>query len=83
MPKISMRVKSSDELGVKALDDYAVGVTLALIQWVTFHHWLEFGLIAATEKIIEQYKEKWTQPENIQSSGAYQLTKWEKIASSF
>ena len=70
--------KSADELGVKALDDYTVEFTLtnpmayfpSLVGIWTYR--------PLPRKAIEQHGENWTQPENIQTSGSYRLTKWEK-----
>lgn len=70
--------KSADELGVKALDDYTVEFRLtspmayfpSLVGIWTYR--------PLPRQVIEKHGDKWTQPENIQSSGAYQLHSWEK-----
>jgi len=70
--------KPAEELGVKALDDYTVEFTLtnpmayfpSLVGIWTYR--------PLPRKVIEQYGEDWTQPEHIQTSGSYRLTKWEK-----
>ncbi len=72
---ISGELPASD-LGVKALDDYTFEVTLAnpipfFVKMVT--HGTLFPAHRAT---IEAHGDKWTQPENIVSNGAYQLTGW-------
>ena len=68
--------KSPDTLGVKALDTHTFEVTLdAPVPYfpkLLFH--------AATKpvpkKAVEQFSNKWTQPENMVNNGAYKLSKW-------
>ncbi|OEF24124.1 peptide ABC transporter substrate-binding protein [Vibrio rumoiensis] len=68
--------KSADTLGVKALDDQTLQITLTKpVPYFTkmLAHETTFAL---PEKIIKQYKETWTKPENIVVSGAYKLSDW-------
>jgi ABC-type oligopeptide transport system substrate-binding subunit len=65
-------------LGIRAIDDYRVEFTLeypigyfpALASMWTYR--------PLPRKVIEQYGNKWTEPEHIQTSGSYQLTEWNK-----
>jgi oligopeptide transport system substrate-binding protein len=65
-------------LGVRALDDYTIEFTLenpmgyfpALVSIWTYR--------PLPRKVIEQYGDKWTEPEHIQTNGSYQLTEWNK-----
>ncbi|MGV6848752.1 MAG: peptide ABC transporter substrate-binding protein [Marinibacterium sp.] len=66
--------KPVEDLGVKAIDDHTLEVTLSqplpyFAQMVT--HSTTFP---APQKVIEQYGSDWTRPENIVSNGAYVLT---------
>lgn len=74
--KIIAGEKPASELGVKAVDDFTFEVTLDnpipfFAKMVT--HGTLFPAHRAT---IEAHGDKWTQPENIVSNGAYRLTNW-------
>ncbi|KEA52776.1 peptide ABC transporter substrate-binding protein [Mangrovibacter sp. MFB070] len=64
------------ELGVKAINDTTVQVTLS--QPVSY--FLQFvghpSLFPVSKADVEKYGNKWTQPENIVTSGAYKPTQW-------
>jgi oligopeptide transport system substrate-binding protein len=62
------------DLGIKALDDKTLEVTLkAPTPWFvkTLAH---STLFAAPQKVVEKFGADWTKPENIVSNGAYILT---------
>lgn len=63
-------------LGVKALDASTIQVTLS--QPVSY--FLQFvghpSLFPVSKADVEKYGNKWTQPENIVTSGAYKPTQW-------
>lgn len=66
------------EVGVRAEDDFTLSFELE-------YPAPYFPSIAGLwmyrplpRKIIETYKERWTEPENIQSDGSYRLAAWEK-----
>ncbi|MBI6549015.1 ABC transporter substrate-binding protein [Xenorhabdus lircayensis] len=68
--------KKAEELGVKALDDSTLVVTLEKPVGY-FLHMLAFPItVPISEKIVEKYGEKWTQPEFFVSSGAFKLSEW-------
>jgi len=62
------------ELGVKALDDYTLEVTLSsplpYFAQMTTHS----TLFPSPASVIEAHGDEWTKPENIVSNGAYVLT---------
>lgn len=66
----------ASELGVKAIDDFTFEVSLdAPIPF--FAKMVTHGtLFPAHKATIEAHGDKWTQPENIVSNGAYKLTNW-------
>ncbi|MCY7374915.1 MAG: peptide ABC transporter substrate-binding protein [Pyrinomonadaceae bacterium] len=65
-----------EDLGVEAVDDYTVKISLT--QPVPFFvKILPYNLFRfVPEKSIEQFGAKWTQPENIVTSGAFKLKEW-------
>ncbi|MGY3916884.1 ABC transporter substrate-binding protein [Aeromonas australiensis] len=68
--------KQLDALGVKASDDYTFEVQLekAIPYFVSMlSHTTTYPV---PKKVIEQFGDKWTQPENMVSNGAYVLKKW-------
>ncbi|MEG1224858.1 oligopeptide ABC transporter substrate-binding protein OppA [Hafnia paralvei] len=68
--------QSPDTLGIKALDDKTVQVTLnqpvAYFLSMLAHN----SLVPINQKTVEKYGDKWTQPGNFVSSGAYTLSQW-------
>ncbi|WP_060584853.1 ABC transporter substrate-binding protein [Aeromonas schubertii] len=68
--------KPVDTLGVKATDDYTFEVQLekAIPYFVSMlSHTTTYPV---PKKVIEQFGDKWTQPDNMVSNGAYVLKKW-------
>ncbi|PHM36995.1 ABC transporter substrate-binding protein [Xenorhabdus innexi] len=68
--------KKAEELGIKALDDSTLEVTLDkpvayLLQMLT-----HTVMVPISEKAVEKYGDKWTQPENFVGSGAFKLSDW-------
>ncbi|OTA18336.1 periplasmic murein peptide-binding protein precursor [Xenorhabdus vietnamensis] len=68
--------KKVEELGVKALDDSTLEVRLEkpvgyFLQMLTFPI-----TVPISEKVVEKYGDKWTQPEFFVSSGAFKLSEW-------
>ncbi len=68
--------KKIEELGVKALDDATVEVKLEKpVSY--FLQVLALPILnPISEKIVEKYKDKWTQPEFFVSSGPFKLSEW-------
>lgn len=66
--------KSPDTLGVKALDDYTLQLTLtAPVPYaveITLRH---SSLLPVHQATIEKYGDQWTKPENFVGNGAYKL----------
>jgi oligopeptide transport system substrate-binding protein len=68
--------KPADTLGVKAVDDYTFEVQLekAVPYFVSMlSHTTTYPV---PKKVIEKYGDKWTQPGNMVSNGAYKLKDW-------
>jgi len=70
-----------DKVGVDAVDDRTLRVTLTspqpwFIQQVAHHSFL-----AVHEPTVEQHGAKWTEPGNIVTNGAFKLTGWRHDAS--
>jgi oligopeptide transport system substrate-binding protein len=69
-------VRLRDQVGIKALDDYTIRVTLTQPQ-----PWFPFLLahnvfFAVPRKTVERYGEKWTEPSHIVTNGPYRLARW-------
>ncbi|MGJ8583353.1 MAG: peptide ABC transporter substrate-binding protein [Marinosulfonomonas sp.] len=66
--------KPIDDLGVKAIDDHTFEVTLSAplpyFPQMTTHS----TTMPAPQKVIEEFGDAWTKPENIVSNGAFVLT---------
>lgn len=67
---------SPDTLGVKALDDHTLEVTLSepvpYFPKMLFHT----SMKPVNKKAIEKFGENWTQPQNYVSNGAFKLKDW-------
>jgi oligopeptide transport system substrate-binding protein len=67
---------SAEDIGVEAIDDYTVRISLS--QPAPYFS----GLVAhqlfrlAPRKVIEQYGDKWTEPEHIVTCGPFKLKAW-------
>ncbi|WP_226570540.1 oligopeptide ABC transporter substrate-binding protein OppA [Mangrovibacter yixingensis] len=68
--------KSPDTLGVKALDDHTLEVTLSEPVPYFYKLLVHPSLSPVPKAAIEKYGEKWTQPGNIVTNGAYTLKDW-------
>jgi len=73
--------KLKDAVAVKAVDDTTLQVELTSAQpWFlaqSAHH----SFLAVHQPTVEKFKEKWTEPANIVTNGAFKLTEWEHEAS--
>src|SRR5829696_4504947 len=70
----------ADKMGVKAVDDKTLEVTLKaatpwFVQQVAHHSFL-----AVNKKVVEQFGDKWTEPANIVTNGPFKLQRWEHNA---
>ena len=68
--------QAPETLGIKAIDDYTLEVTLdapkAFLPVIVTRP----TLYPAPRHVIEKYGDKWTQPGHMVSNGAYQLKEW-------
>lgn len=74
--EVTQGKKSPSELGIKALDDYTLQVTLknpVPFFLKTLAHYTTFPAPKAT---IEKYGKDWVKPGNIVSNGAFVLKEW-------
>jgi oligopeptide transport system substrate-binding protein len=67
----------ADKVGVRAVDDQTLEVSLVspqpwFIQQVSHHSFL-----AVNQTAIEQFGDKWTEAENIVTNGPFKLARWE------
>jgi oligopeptide transport system substrate-binding protein len=71
----------ADQVGVRAVDDLTLEVTLTSPQpWFvgqSAHH----SFLAVHQATVEQFGDQWTEPANIVTNGPFQLEAWEHEAS--
>lgn len=65
---------SLDQLGVRAVDDQTLEIELV---FPVDNFPLGRLIYAIPEELVEQYGERWTEPENIWTSGPYLMESWE------
>lgn len=68
--------KSPDTLGVKALDDHTLEVTLAEPVPYLIKVLAHPSMSPVPQKVVEKIGEKWTQPANWVGNGAYVVKDW-------
>ncbi|HIC8743474.1 TPA: oligopeptide ABC transporter substrate-binding protein OppA [Klebsiella aerogenes] len=68
--------KPATDLGVKAIDDKTFEVTLSEPVPYFYKLLVHPSVSPAPKAAIEKYGEKWTQPANIVTNGAYKLKDW-------
>ncbi|WP_368543444.1 ABC transporter substrate-binding protein [Enterobacter soli] len=68
--------KAPDTLGVKAIDDATLEVTLTQPNAAFLAMLAHPSLIPIDKVLVNRFGEKWTKPEHIVTSGAYKLTQW-------
>ncbi len=68
--------KSPDTLGVKALDDHTLQVTLTEPVPYFVKMLSHTAMKPVNKSVVEKFGDKWTQPENYVSNGAYKLKTW-------
>ena len=64
-------------LGAKAIDDHTLEVTLANPTPYFLDLLTHYTSYPVPKKVIEAHGDKWTQPGNIVSNGAYLVTEWQ------
>ncbi|QAR46152.1 oligopeptide ABC transporter substrate-binding protein OppA [Kosakonia cowanii] len=68
--------KPTSELGVKAIDDNTFEVTLSEPVPYFYKLLVHSSVSAVPKAAIEKFGDKWTQPANIVTNGAYKLKDW-------
>ena len=72
--------KNIEALGIKAIDDRTLQVELNNPTPYFLDLLTHYTSYPVPQKTVEQYGDKWTQPEHIVSNGAYHLTEWKAQA---
>jgi len=73
---ISLGDKEVDSLGVKAIDDTTLQITLDRPVPHFTKMLVHESMFPVYRKAVETYGDRWTKPENIVTSSAYNLSKW-------
>ncbi|MCE1658508.1 ABC transporter substrate-binding protein, partial [Enterobacter hormaechei] len=68
--------KKPDALGVKALDDYTLQLTLSEAVPYLPRLLAHSSMSPVHKATVEKYGEKWTQSQNFVGNGAYKLKNW-------
>ncbi|EIX1534673.1 oligopeptide ABC transporter substrate-binding protein OppA [Cronobacter sakazakii] len=68
--------KTATDLGVKAIDDHTLEVTLSEPVPYFYKLLVHSSMSPVPKAVVEKFGEKWTQPANIVSNGAYKLKSW-------
>jgi len=67
----------ADKVGVEAPDDYTLVVHLTSPQPWFIQQASHHSFLAVHQATVEQFGDKWTEPQNIVTDGPYKLAKWE------
>jgi len=70
-----------DKVGVRALDDRTLQVTLTSAQPWFVQQAAHHSFLAVHKPTVEKYGTKWTEPNNIVTNGAFKLAGWKHDAS--
>ncbi|ROS27034.1 ABC transporter substrate-binding protein [Raoultella terrigena] len=73
---IAQGKKTPDTLGVKALDDDTLEVTLSQPNAAFLPMLAHPSLVPIDKVLVSRFGEKWTKPEHMVTSGAYKLSRW-------
>ncbi|RLM26933.1 oligopeptide ABC transporter substrate-binding protein OppA [Brenneria alni] len=68
--------KSPDALGVKAINDHTLEVTLSVAVPYFYKLPVYPAMSPVNKTVVEKFGEKWTQPQNWVGNGAYKLKEW-------
>lgn len=74
--EIALGQKGPETLGVKALNDTTLQVTLTQPNAAFLAMLAHPSLVPIDKVLVEQYADKWTRPEHIVTSGPYKLSQW-------
>jgi oligopeptide transport system substrate-binding protein len=67
----------ADKVGVKAVDDQTLEVTLTSPQPWFIQQAAHHSFLAVNQSAVDQFGEKWTEAENIVTNGPFKLARWE------
>jgi oligopeptide transport system substrate-binding protein len=67
----------ADKVGVEAPDDTTLVVHLTSSQPWFIQQSAHHSFLAVHQKTVEQFGDKWTEPQNIVTNGPFKLAKWE------
>jgi oligopeptide transport system substrate-binding protein len=67
----------ADKVGIEAPDDYTLVVHLTSAQPWFIQQSSHSSFLAVNKKAVEQFGNKWTEPQNIVTDGPFKLSKWE------
>jgi oligopeptide transport system substrate-binding protein len=67
----------ADKMGVKAVDDKTLEVTLTEPQPWFLQQMAHSSFLAVNKATVEKYGDKWTEPKNIVTNGPFKLEAWE------
>ena len=67
----------ADKMGVKAVDDKTLEVTLTEPQPWFLQQMAHSSFLAVNKATVEKYGDKWTEPKNIVTNGPFKLQTWE------
>jgi len=70
----------ADKVGVSAPDDYTLVVKLTSPQPWFIQQASHHSFLAVNQSAVEQFGDKWTEPQNIVTDGPFKLAKWEHDA---
>jgi oligopeptide transport system substrate-binding protein len=70
----------ADKVGVEAPDDYTLVVHLTSPQPWFIQQASHHSFLAVNQSAVEQFGDKWTEPQNIVTDGPFKLAKWEHDA---
>lgn len=73
---IAQGKKTPDTLGVKAIDDATLEVTLSQPNAAFLPMLAHPSLVPVDKVLVNRFGEKWTKPEHMVTSGAYKLSQW-------
>jgi ABC-type oligopeptide transport system substrate-binding subunit len=79
--KPAQAAKLRDQVGVKALDDHTLQVTLTSAQPWFVSQMAHHSFLAVHKATVERYGTKWTEPSNIVTNGPFELADWKHDAS--
>ena len=67
----------ADKMGVKAVDDKTLEVTLTTPQPWFIQQAAHHSFLAVNKKAVDQFGDKWTEPANIITNGPFKLERWQ------